>query len=125
MKSLKLGTSMREIPLVAEQRMKEFDPAAERHYPLVIIKAVDPGCTMELQIEDAHMGTVTRITTTDNAEADRRAMRNAVLDAFEAAWGRRVALLTQPRCDRPGGRWHPGIRCSLPKGHSGNHLWVD
>src|SRR3990167_1866534 len=29
----------------------EFDPQSETHHPLLIIKAVEPGCTTELQIE--------------------------------------------------------------------------
>lgn len=73
-------------PLVAHQRMKEFDPECERHLPLLLVKVVDPGCTLELQIEDCRTGKVTRLTTTDSAAADMLTFKNAVQSALETAW---------------------------------------
>lgn len=77
---------MSKKPLVAHQSMKEFDPECERHYPLLIIKAVEPGCTTELQIEDVRNGEVIRLTTTDNASKDIETFKTAVLQAFTKAW---------------------------------------
>ena len=73
-------------PLVAEQHMKEFDPECERHLPVLIVKAVDPGCTLELQIEDCTTGKVTRLTTTEDPNQDLASFEAAVLSAFRAAW---------------------------------------
>jgi|HubBroStandDraft_5_1064220.scaffolds.fasta_scaffold98903_2 hypothetical protein len=73
-------------PLVAEQKMKEFDPECERHQPLLIIKTVDPGCTLELQIENCKTGVVTRLTSTDDASQDRRQFLNAIEREFLVAW---------------------------------------
>ena len=74
-------------PLVALQEvgMKEFDPECERHWPLLIIKKVDPGCTEELQIENAETGEVVRITTTDNPAADMIKFETAILEQFRKA----------------------------------------
>jgi hypothetical protein len=66
----------------------EFDPKSERHYPLLIIKAVEPGCTTELQIEDAVTGEVTRLTTTEDAADDDMTFERAVLTAFAKGWQR-------------------------------------
>lgn len=65
-------------PLVAQQKMKEFDPECERHFPLLIVKAVDPGCTLEFQIENVPSGRVVRITTTESEEHDMQNMRQAL-----------------------------------------------
>ena len=69
--------------LVAQLNMAEFDPECERHYPLLIIKRVDPGCTLELQIENAVTGHVTRLTTTDDPDDDRRTFEAAVLKSLK------------------------------------------
>jgi hypothetical protein len=66
----------------------EFDPESERHFPLLIIKAVEPGCTTELQIEDCDTGQVTRVSTTDDAENDDIAFMGAIRVAWEKAWER-------------------------------------
>lgn len=50
--------------------MAEFEPTSEKHFPLLIIKAVEPGCTTEIQIEDALTGKILRYTTTDDGDAD-------------------------------------------------------
>jgi hypothetical protein len=76
-------------PLVAQQRMMEFDSECEKHFPLLVVKAVDPGCTLELQIEDARTGQITRLTTTDGD--DRAVFEAALLKAFRAAWQRAEA----------------------------------
>lgn len=73
-------------PLVADQSMKEFDPECERHFPLLIIKSIDPGCTRELQIEVCLTGEVVRITSTESAARDREVFEAAILNAFRAAW---------------------------------------
>jgi hypothetical protein len=70
--------------LVAQSNMKEFDPECELHRPVLIIKAVDPGCTLELQIEDCITGKVIRLTTTDRD--DMPEFEKAILEAFRAAW---------------------------------------
>lgn len=65
---------------------REFDPKSEKHFPLLIIKAVEPGCTTELQIEICSTGQVERLTTADDAETDDKLFDEAVLRAFRAAW---------------------------------------
>ncbi len=83
-------------PLVAHQGvdtgtpMKEFDPECELHYPLLIIKAVDPGCTLELQIENAVTGKVIRLTTTDDPSNDHRTFHQAVQEALDNAWAKLI-----------------------------------
>ena len=67
-------------------QLKEFNPACERHYPLLIIKAVEPGCTTEFQIENAQTGEITRVTTTDDSEMDETAYLEAVVNAAKMAW---------------------------------------
>lgn len=73
-------------PLVAHQNMKEFDPECEQHFPLLIVKAVEPGCTTEIQIEEAISGKVHRLTTTENERADIAEFKKALLIAFDNAW---------------------------------------
>lgn len=72
--------------LVAQLNMKEFDPTKEKHHPLLIIKAVDPGCTLELQIEDAVSGEVVRITTTESESSDQEVMVAKIVAMFTRAW---------------------------------------
>lgn len=72
--------------LVAHQNMREFDPECERHFPLISIKMVEPGCTSEIQIENAITGTVQRYTTTDNPEADLLLFEEAILSTFRTAF---------------------------------------
>ena len=64
----------------------EFDPTSETHHPLLIIKAVEPGCTTELQIEDARIGKVVRLTTTDRPANDDAVFEAAVVSAWRVAW---------------------------------------
>lgn len=66
--------------------MAEFDPKSERHFPLLIIKAVEPGCTTELQIEETISGRVVRLTTAEDAERDEKLFDREVLAAFRRAW---------------------------------------
>jgi hypothetical protein len=73
-------------PLVAQQQMKEFDPECERHWPLLLVKAVNPGCTLELQIENAVTGKVVRITSTEAPDCDDAYMEAAVVEQFRIAW---------------------------------------
>jgi len=72
--------------------MAEFDPECERHYPMLTIKYVDPGCTYELQIENGITGHVTRLTSTDDPDEDKRIFEAAVLKCFrEVAWVLKLA----------------------------------
>jgi hypothetical protein len=66
--------------------MPEFDPASEKQFPLLIVKAVEPGCTTELQIEECRTGAVIRLTTTDFPSQDDAAFTIAVVNAFTRAW---------------------------------------
>jgi hypothetical protein len=66
--------------------MPEFDPKTERHFPLLIVKYVEPGCTTELQIENCISGEVHRFTTTDNSTKDDELFEKMVLEAYRAAW---------------------------------------
>lgn len=76
---------MKDKPLVAHQLMKEFDPECEKHYPIMIIKAIDPGCTLEIQIECAD-GRVIRDTTTNDPHGDRIRFRGIVVEQFDRMW---------------------------------------
>ena len=58
----------------------EFDPTSERHMFGFVVKVVDPGCTIEVQIEEAD-GTVTRITTTESRLSDGVAITQAIMAA--------------------------------------------
>lgn len=73
---------MKTKKLVAQSSMKEFDPECELHKPLLIVKAIDPGCTKELQIENCLTGRVVRLTTTESSENDLLAFRNALMVEF-------------------------------------------
>lgn len=64
----------------------EFDPTSEKHFPLLIIKAVEPGCTTELQIENTLTGEVTRFTTTEDPSDDEKVFATAIQIAWEKAW---------------------------------------
>lgn len=64
---------------VSEGKMQQFDPASERHYFGFQVKVVDPGCTLEYQVEEAD-GTVTRLTTTEDSVADSNQLQNIVAD---------------------------------------------
>jgi hypothetical protein len=65
---------------------REFNPNGETHHFGFIVKVVDPGCTLEVQIEEVS-GQVTRITTTDNPTADREAIREAIGQAVNRFLG--------------------------------------
>lgn len=84
---------MSEKPLVAHQPMKEFDPECERHFPLLIVKAVEPGCTTEIQIENAQTGNVIRLTTADDPKADEQ--------LFVTVLGRTFLHAFRAYCDKP------------------------
>lgn len=73
-------------PLVAEQQMAEFDPECELHHPLLIIKVVDPGCTLELQIENVVTGRVVRLTSGENSSLDESMFVKMVSGQFLDAW---------------------------------------
>lgn len=73
-------------PLVAQQKMKEFDPECERQFPVLVVKIVDPGCTFEVQIENGVTGRVRRITSTEDDLRDLADARQAILEEFSAAW---------------------------------------
>jgi hypothetical protein len=75
----------REVPGVSE-----FDPTSERHFPLLIIKTVEPKCTTELQIEVCDSGEVIRLTTTDDSDFDNAVFEAEVLDAWRSAWAARI-----------------------------------
>jgi len=79
---------MGHTPHTAVGRGDEFNPESEKHFPLLILKAVEPGCTLELQIEDVVSGKVTRATTMDSAEEDREVFESLVLEAFREAWSK-------------------------------------
>lgn len=74
------------LPLVAQSNMKEFDPTRELHKPILIIKSVDPGCTLELQIENAITGEVIRLTSTEDGRSDMAVFEQAIIEAFRSAW---------------------------------------
>jgi hypothetical protein len=62
--------------------MTEFDPTSEKHMFGFLVKMVDPGCTLELQIEEAN-GTVTRLTSTENPAHDREQFHRAIAEVAE------------------------------------------
>ncbi len=73
--------------------MKEFDPECELHRTLLIVKAVDPvdpGCALELQIENCMTGKVTRLSTTESETVDEIMFVAAVKSAFMDAWSKFV-----------------------------------
>lgn len=73
----------------ADPASRQFEPSSETHHFGFMVKAVDPGCTLEVQIEEID-GRVTRITTTENTEADKREIEASVLQAlnrFMALYG--------------------------------------
>lgn len=59
----------------------QFDPATEAHHFGFLFKVVEPGCTLEVQIEE-RSGRVTRLTTTEDSEDDRAAIRAAIHDVL-------------------------------------------
>jgi hypothetical protein len=61
---------------------RQFEPETETHHFGFVVKVVDPGCTLEIQIEE-RSGQVTRITTTDEPHADVEVITAAVLDALK------------------------------------------
>lgn len=63
---------------------REFDPSTEVHHFAFTVKIVDPGCTLELQIEE-RSGRITRLTTTDNPVADKLQFTAAVVGALRRA----------------------------------------
>lgn len=66
----------------ATDTRREFDPETEVHHFGILVKLVDPGCTLEVQIEE-RSGQVTRITTTEDRTLDRAEIRKKVNDAVE------------------------------------------
>lgn len=63
------------------QPNKEFDPTKEKHLFGFVVKSVDPGCTLEMQIED-NEGGVYRFTSTDDRAADFEEFSRMVNEAF-------------------------------------------
>ena len=61
---------------------REFNPETECHYAIFTVKVVDPGCTLEVQVEE-RSGAVTRITTTEDPEVDHTEIRKAVNGALD------------------------------------------
>lgn len=49
----------------------------EKQYFVFQVCAVDPGCTLEIEIED-RVGNKARITTTDDPSSDREAIKSAL-----------------------------------------------
>lgn len=86
------GLSKADKKLIAHHdgKMMEFDPRAELHNPILIVKLVDPGCTVELQIEDCATGRVLRFTTTDNRDDDVKLFSEELLKAFHTALKGRI-----------------------------------
>lgn len=68
------------------QARPEFDPKSELHYPLLIVKVVDPGCTLELQIEVALTGKLVRISSTEFPKVDMELFVSALVSQFKDAW---------------------------------------
>lgn len=99
--SLTEGMQRMEKPLVAHQNMQEFDPECEKHFPLLVVKAVDPGCTIELQIENGITGKVTRLSSTESIDRDRDAFEKALLSAFRNAWSHFTHRAPDQLTDRP------------------------
>lgn len=77
---------LEERLLVAEQNMKEFDPECERHHVILLVKAVNAGCTLEMQIENSLSGVVRRLSTTNSPKDDIEDFKKAVVEAFEEVW---------------------------------------
>lgn len=76
-------------PTYAVDTGKEFDPTTETHHFGFVVKIVDPGCTIEVQIEEAS-GRVTRVTTTENIFLDHKNIRTAVMAACDRFLAERV-----------------------------------
>lgn len=57
----------------------QFEPSTETHHFGFVVKIVDPGCTLEVQIEE-RSGRVTRLTTTENSSADILTLRLALYE---------------------------------------------
>ncbi len=66
--------------------MKEFDPECEVHRPVIIVKAVNAGCALELQIENCATGRVKRLTTTESEEIDVANFEREILASYREAW---------------------------------------
>ena len=60
----------------------QFDPETETHHFGFLVKVVEPGCTLEVQIEE-RSGRVTRVTTTESQSHDDVVIRKAVNDALD------------------------------------------
>jgi len=84
MNGRKLNGGHLTLTTLATMPRPEFDPTSERHYTVLTVKLVDPGCTLELQLEERD-GTVTRLTTGENPEYDREIFRAAAMAAFDRA----------------------------------------
>ena len=76
-------------PQTAAEAGVEFNPNTEAHHFGFIVKLIDPGCTIEVQIEE-RSGRVTRITTTENPDDDRLAINRTIFETMERMfkeWG--------------------------------------
>ena len=61
---------------------RQFEPSTETHHMGFIVKMVDPGCTLEVQVEE-RSGRVTRVTTTESSEDDHAVIRRIVFEVLE------------------------------------------
>lgn len=61
---------------------RQFEPSTETHNFGFLVKIVDPGCTLEVQIEE-RSGRVTRITTTESRARDKEVIHATVLQALD------------------------------------------
>lgn len=66
----------------AAETGRQFEPETETHHFGFLVKVVEPGCTLEMQIEE-RSGRVMRLTTTESASVDRTAFHKAVNDALD------------------------------------------
>ena len=53
----------------------------DRYYPALVVRFVDPGCTLELQVDQPDR--CVRVTTTECGVVDRLAFRRAVIEALD------------------------------------------
>lgn len=77
------GTITLHVPeKMAAATGAQFEPTTEVHHFGFVVKVVNPGCTLEVQIEE-RSGRVTRLTTTEDQLDDHAVVRRAVFDAVE------------------------------------------
>lgn len=69
------------VPVRTANAMEFNSAQTEVHQFGFLVKTIDAGCALELQIEE-RSGRVTRLTTTENAEYDIQTIEKAIIDAF-------------------------------------------